>query len=152
MRMRKVRGYLCLPFACLLLVACGGPMGPIPGGKLEGTPSAWPESWAFTDEIENVLLETRPSDPYSVTLWIVRYNDKLYVGAGSGKNRWVKHIAENRDVVLSVNGNIYDATANRVTDSSETDAVLKVYLSKYEVDDPSEFTEPDSVLFRLSPR
>ena len=47
----------------ILVCACSGPMGPIAGGALEGTPTPWPDDWAFTDEIENVLLETNPEDP-----------------------------------------------------------------------------------------
>jgi hypothetical protein len=150
--MRKVRATLGLNIACLMLVACGGPMGPIPGGKLEGAPSEWPEDWAFTDAIENVLLETRPGEPYSVTVWAVSYGNSLYIGAGSGQNRWVQYIADNNAVVLSVNGSIYTATATTVTDRAEIDAVLEVYLKKYDIDDPSEFTESDSVLFRLTQR
>jgi hypothetical protein len=150
--MRKVRAVLGLSVACVVLVACGGPMGPIPGGKLEGTPSDWPDDWAFTAEIENVLLETRPTDPYSVTVWAVTYGDYLYIGAGSGENRWVEYIEEDNAVVLSVDGSIYTATATAVKDRTEIDAVLGVYLQKYEMDEPSEFTESDSVLFRLTQR
>ena len=71
----------------LMLSACDGPMGPIAGGKLEGAQQPWPDNWQFTENTENVLLETNPTDPYSVTLWGVAIGETFYVVAARPKSR-----------------------------------------------------------------
>ena len=55
-----MRNAVLVLFSLALASACSGPMGPIPGGELQGTPAPWPEDWSYTDDIENVLLQTRP--------------------------------------------------------------------------------------------
>ena len=60
-----------------LLSSCGAPLGLIPGGKLEGELSPWPANWDHAEDCENVLLETDPADPYSVTIWGVGVKDEF---------------------------------------------------------------------------
>ena len=55
----------------MLLSSCGAPLGPIPGGKLQGITEPWPKDWSHAEDVDNVLLETNPSDPYSVTFRLV---------------------------------------------------------------------------------
>ena len=64
-----------------LLLACSGPIGPIPGGALEGSIKPWPQDWAFTDKVENIFVETGQDKPYSVTLWCVNNNGNLYIAS-----------------------------------------------------------------------
>ena len=72
--------------SALLLGACGAPLGPIPGGKLQGELSPWPANWKHAENCENVLLETAPADPYSVTIWGVGIQDQFFVGASKRSN------------------------------------------------------------------
>ncbi|MEM7077705.1 MAG: hypothetical protein AAF513_03650 [Pseudomonadota bacterium] len=139
---------LCIATLC----GCGVPMGPIAGGKLDGEIKPWPESWAFTDNIENILLETRPDDPYSVTLWCVQDENALYIGSNDSSSNWIRFIDADSDVVLSVEGHIYPARAERVEDPVLVDALQQAFTSKYEIEDPTNFFQSDGVLFALSPR
>lgn len=136
-----------------LLCACSGPVGPIPGGKLEGEVQAWPQDWAFTDHIENVLLETDPMDPYSVTVWAVYVGSNLYVGAGDVESRWAQNMRTEKTVVVAIQGRLFEAEANMVTANDETLAVIDVYQKKYEIEDWTEFVGDDEgAFFRLTPR
>lgn len=134
-----------------IISACSGPMGPIAGGELEGTPSGWPEDWTYTDEIENVLLQTNPMDPYSVTIWIVVDDGVPYVAAGDPDSTWAANILQNPEVILSVEGKLINARANRVMSTQEVLKVADQYVKKYEMDQ-EDFTEQENgTLFRLSP-
>lgn len=135
-----------------LVCACSVPMGPIAGGKLEGTPTSWPEDWLFTDEVENVLLETNPDDPYSVTVWMVVDNNQPYVAAASTESQWARNMRENPHVILSVEGRLYEAAAATVTTRDEIDRVIQAYLVKYEIESQEDFVQEGGVLFRLTQR
>ena len=73
-----------LPVLITLLILACGPLGPLPGGELSGSVASAPSDWSFTDEQENVQLETRPSDPYSVNVWGAGVDGSFYVAAGRG--------------------------------------------------------------------
>ena len=145
-----MRNAVVVLFSIGLTCACSGPVGPIPGGALEGHPAAWPEDWAFTDDTDNVLLQTCPEDPYSVTTWAVTTDGKLYIAAASSHAKWVKNIADNDAVVVSINGDLYNARASIVTNNEETTRVIEAYVVKYEFDSQEDFVEEEGILFRLS--
>ena len=93
-------------FASMLLfvglVGCG-PIVMIPGGELSGNVEPTPANWAFTDAVDTVQLESRPSDPYSVNVWAVAVGDDLYIAAGSGtETAWAQNIAEDDRVRLRI--------------------------------------------------
>ena len=140
--------------ACLLAAACGNPIGPIAGGKLDGQDAAWPDDWQFSDVHENVLLETDPTDPYSVTVWGVHAGSHFYVTAADGDSRWVTNIYTNNEVVLSVSGRLYAASASEVMDEEELARVLDAYIGKYDIspEEGTDFIEQGGVVFRLTAR
>ena len=92
------------PFLALALTAslsgCGGPFVLLPGGALEGETAPIPGSWAFTDEVDTVQLETRPADPYSVNIWVIALDENLYVHAGANRAAWVEHMESDPKVRL----------------------------------------------------
>ena len=135
-----------------LLCACSGPMGPIAGGELEGTQSPWPDDWTFTNEVENVLLETNPNDPYSVTVWMVVDGNQPYVAAASTDSQWARNMRADDRVVLSVEGKLYNASAQTMTNREVIDRVIEAYLVKYEIENQEDFVQEGGVLFRLDPR
>jgi len=147
-----MRNALLVLTSVTLVCACSGPIGPIAGGKLEGTPTAWPQDWTFTDDVENVLLETNPDDPYSVTVWMVVNDNQPYVAAASADSRWVLNMRENPEVKLSVEGKLIEAAATDVTVREEIDEVIQAYLVKYEIESEEDFVQEGGVLFRLRPR
>ena len=131
------------------LSACSVPIGPIAGGALPGEISGWPEDWAFTSDIENILLQTNPRDPYSVTIWVIEVGGSLYIGASSQENTWAKNILDNPQVVVSIADKLYEARAVAVNDEEEATAALTKFTTKYDIDiDPSS----DGMFFRLDPR
>ena len=137
-----------------MLCACGGPMGPIAGNKLEGTLAEWPEDWSFTADRENFLLETNPEDPYSVTIWAVDVDGDLYITAVDSNSRWVQNIMQNSDVLVAVAGKLYPGRAHVVTDPNEMTPVGSRYGSKYEMspEEGANILEEGGVIFRLSSR
>ena len=73
---------IAVALLCGLALACGGPLGPLPGGRLKGMETTQPvEDWSFTHEVMLVQLETRPADPYSVTLGCIDHEGAIYVGS-----------------------------------------------------------------------
>ena len=126
-------------------------MGPIAGGKLEGEVSAWPEDLSFTDEVENVLLETNPEDPYSVTIWGVQVDNKFFIAGVDDDSRWVENIYENPNVVLAIKDKLYPARATIVKDQGTLRSIGDAYLKKYGYAGEEDFFEDGGTLFQLKP-
>ena len=118
----------------MLLSSCGAPLGPIPGGKLQGIIEPWPKDWSHAEEVENVLLETNPTDPYSVTIWGLGIEDSFFVGASKRSNQWAENLEKDPRVVLDVDGALYRALAKRVTNSQTNDEVAQKFIAKYDLD------------------
>ena len=135
---------------CVFAIAsCSGPIGPIAGGELEGNPKTWPQTWAFADDCENVLLQTNSADPYSVTLWGVSIDQAFYVASGDQSAAWVNNLDQDPAIVLGIEDNLYTGAAERVSDPQELLEVVEQYSLKYDfyVD---ENNEADGVIFRLT--
>ena len=118
------------------LAACGGPMGPIPGGELEGEELAWPADWSFSDDVENILLETNPSDPYSVTVWGVYVENDVYVVGATAESRWVQNLLTNPRARFSVSGDIYTAWVEQVEDDDSEATEIEIPPAPMAVDVP----------------
>jgi hypothetical protein len=122
-------------FLALLLTApitgCGGPFVLLPGGALEGSTAAIPDSWAFTDAVKTVQLETRPADPYSVNIWVIAIGENLYVHAGASRSNWVENMEADPNVRLRVDDSIYELVASRVDGQEEFDRFSEAYEEKY---------------------
>jgi hypothetical protein len=136
----------------LLLVLGCGPLVMIPGGSLSGDVQPAPADWSFTDEVETVQLETRPSDPYSVNVWGVGVGDIFYIASGRGVDAaWAEHIEANPNVRLRVGDAIYELDATRTSDPAELDAFLVAAKAKYDFE-PEPGQRETAVLYRLTPR
>ena len=101
---------------------CGRPFVLLPGGALEGSTVATPESWSFTDDVKTVQLETLPADPYSVNIWVIALDGNLYVHAGANRATWVENIEADPSVRLRVDDSIYELVASRVGGQEESTA------------------------------
>lgn len=145
------RPLLALAPVALALIACG-PTVVLPGGRLQGEVRPAPSSWAFTESVEIVQIETRPEDPYSVNVWIVELEGALHVAAGAGLGaRWARHIAQDPRVRLKIGEAVYAFRAIRVDDPAMWAAFLEAAVRKYAFD-PDEQTPDDPILYRLEPR
>ncbi len=133
------------------LAGCSGPFVLLPGGELDGKTVAAPESWAFTDEVDTVQLETRPADPYSVNIWVTALDDHLYVHAGANRSTWVEYMEADPQVRLRVGESIYELSAARVEGQEEFDRFSDAYQRKYG-NRPRNENVAEAYLFRLRPR
>ncbi len=134
-----------------LLAGCGGPFLTIPGGALTGTTEEMPASWAFTDEVDTVQLETQPADPYTVNIWVIALDPSLYVHAGANRSTWVEHIEADPQVRLRVDEAIYELRAGRVEEQAEFDQFSDAYEKKYGRR-PRNESVAEAYLFRLDAR
>ena len=135
--------------AALLLLGCE-PFILIPGGALSGTERPLPDSWAFTNEVDTVQLETRPDDPYSVNIWCIEAGGSLYVG-GSRGSAWTQYAVADSNVRLRVGQDVYALRATEATSDEEAAAFLAAIAAKYDSRiEPEQRAE--SILFRLGPR
>ena len=144
-----------LLLATLVLAAsvagCDGPFVILPGGALEGSTAAIPDSWSFTDEVDTVQLETRSADPYSVNVWVIALGENLYVHAGDNRTKWVENIETDPSVRLRIDDSIYELLAARVEDQEEFDRFSDSYEQKYGRR-PGNENVAEAYRFRLSAR
>lgn len=157
--------------AVVILVALGGavilgarwiygPLGPFPGPKLTGTVVEEPvEDWSSIDAVKVIQIETSPEDPYSVSTWVTRVGNQIYVFAGSDESPWVRNIGDDPRVRIRIDGRIHECRAVSVADSETKRAFLSAMKSKYEHDlgfDPEFYAHAwdtgDFVLLRMEPR
>ncbi len=142
-----------VPLLLLMLLAlgCSRPFVLVPGGALEGTAAGTPDSWAFTDEIDTVQLETNPADPYSVNIWVTRVDELLYVHAGANRATWVEYMESDPNVRLQVEESIYELASARVGTQEEFDRFSDAYEQKYGRR-PRNENVAEAYLFRLAAR
>jgi len=137
-----------------------GPLGPIPGPEFTGSVVEEPvEDWSFVDAVKVIQIETRPEAPYSVSTWLTRVDDGIYVFASNDESPWVQNIDDDPRVRVRVEGRIHECRAVRVADSVRKRAFLTAMKSKYEHDfgfDPEFFQHAwdtgEFVLLRMEPR
>ena len=142
---------LAILLVAALLVACEGPFVLLPGGALEGPTAPTPESWAFTDAIDTVQLETRGEEAYSVNIWAIGLDGHVYVHAGTNRATWVEHMEANPNVRLRADGTIYELAATRVAEQAEFDRFADAYERKYG-NRPQNESVTEAYLFRLDGR
>lgn len=135
----------------VVLMLTGCDFIPFSGSKLEGRLAPVPGDWTTIAQPDVIRLETQPSDPYSVKLWIVGQGPLLYVHAGANRAAWVEHIEADADVRLLIDGNLYELMAERVTDQGEFDAFADLYEAKYG-NRPRNESVDEAYLFRLVAR
>jgi len=111
-------------------LACNGPFGLLPGGKLDGDPKPVPAAWEPDGENGVGQLETRPNDPYSVNLVYTVLDGNLYINAGDTRTEWVKNIEADPAVRLRIRDTLYDLEAVRVTDREEIVAFGAAWTSQ----------------------
>jgi len=137
----------------LILAGCE-PIGPIPGGELSGELVRAPvQDWSLPGEEHEIYVETRPSDPYSVTVWCVAHEGALYIPSRDpGKKRWVQNVMEDPDVRLKIADRIYEQRAVRVIDPAEFEAAGAKLIAKYEIESEDIDDATEVWLFRIEAR
>ena len=123
-----LRGPLLL--GLLLMGACGDYL-PFSGGALSGTLAPSPADWTNVASADIVQLETSPTEPYSVNLWVIGEPDYLYVFGGDNHTQWIQNMEADPNVRLQIDESIYELTAQRVTDAAEFDRFAAAWGTKY---------------------
>ncbi len=128
-----------LPVALsLVLVALGcQPKDVRPGLWVRGEPAGERVTdWSFTDDIEEIFIETRPwyGVRHSTTIWCVTLEGELYIGSyGEKKKAWEKNVARNPEARLAVEGKVYEARVTPVEDPALAASLDAVYANKYDM-------------------
>ncbi len=128
-----------------------GPILLIPGGQLTGNPSALPSNWEFTKEINTIQLESRPSEPYSVNIWVTSVQNNLYLHAGANRANWIENIEADPRVRIQILDQVYELVATRVDDADEFSRFADAYEEKYGSRPRNENVD-EAYLMRLDPR
>jgi hypothetical protein len=158
-RSLAVRG-LALGLLCASLAACGGPLGPIPGGRLRGEVGAADNrDWSFAASEKTAQLETDPDHPHSVNVWFTSIGPSLYVptsmifGPKDPTERgWVENVEKSPLVRIRLAGSVYARRAVRVTDRDEYARARAALETKYEQDPEERDLDREVWIFRLDPR
>lgn len=118
-----------IPLALAALLGCG----PVPGGSLDGTPTATPDDWSAVVDGDRSLceVESRPSDPHSIQLDCFLYEDGLYVQSHRWAfaswwptESWAAIWTQRPDVRLRIGSALFAVRAVHVTEPGERGAVL----------------------------
>jgi len=126
-----------------LALACDGPVGPLPGGRLSGDAEPCPVSFAeYADERE-VELEVAPERPRSVRIWSVVVGDRLFVPGDflTPWKRWPHQVVADPRVRLRIAGRLFACRAERVGESGTIEALRRATAAKYAL-------EPDGLAAR----
>lgn len=126
----RVRVAPCAALVAALLAGCG----PVPGGRLDGTPTPPPSSWsdALGGDRAFCEIESRPSDPHSIQLDCFVYEDRLYVQSHRfvfaswwPAQSWAAIWLDQPDVRARVGDSLYEVRAVHVVDPKERGPILE---------------------------
>jgi len=132
----------------------GGPVGPFPGGALEGEPVAsLPQDWSFLAERGTVALQVAPEDPRSVTTWVLVHEGRPVIPSGlPTRKTWPGLVQGDPRVVLRAEGRLYPLRAERVGDPEDLEALSDALEAKYGDMPGARDFETGLWFFRLEPR
>jgi len=130
---KGIRQTLVLLILGLLVVGCE-PKDVRPGLWLGGELVSLPvEDWRFTDQIDEVFIETRTwyGIPHSTTIWCVRVSDELFIGSyGENKKYWEINVLRDSRAKLSILGRVYNVAVTRLEDPLLNRSVMMAYQRK----------------------
>ncbi len=147
----------CVAVLALAMVVLGcQPKGETPGLWLRGETAVEPvDDWRFTNEIEEIFVETRPwyGIPHSTTIWCVEFGGELYVGSyGDQKKAWEKNLARNPMAKLAIAGKLHEVTLAPVTKPDRIEALDAVYAQKYDMAEVFGDAIPEWRYYRVATR
>ena len=133
--MNAARRCVAALVAAVVVLGCQ-PEDETPGLWLRGEIVEWVDDWRFTNDIEEIFVETRPwyGIPHSTTIWCVELGGELYIGSyGSEKKAWEKNLARDPTAKLAISGKLYEVTVALVTEPGRVEALDVAYAQKYDM-------------------
>lgn len=131
--MRIVRIVAALLAVAGLVVLLAGPIGPVPGVFMGGTVTPAPDQWEDTSGIEEIRLKAPGTIPRVVIIWVIDFEDELYV-LGMKESGWVSRIGAGAPVEVRIEDRTYAVRATPVEAGAEE--IYTAYLAKYEPTHP----------------
>ena len=132
------RSILCFAFLIGIGLSACQPEDESPGLWLSGNEnSSRVSDWHFTDDIQEILIETRTWYflPHSTTIWCVQFEGNLYLGSyGSELKFWERNIERNPQARLSINSDLYRVNVLRIQDLASNQQISEVYSRKYDME------------------
>ena len=139
-----MRRMLALTCAALALQSVGCSIEPSderPGLGLSGELVTEPvESWSFSDEFEDVFIETRTPYflPHSVTIWCTTIGTQLYIAAlDPDEKHWVANVRRDPNVRLKIGDKIYEQRLEPITEAGTIEFIDRAFENKYGDDEPA---------------
>jgi hypothetical protein len=135
----------------------GGPLGPLPGGRLAGPEARCPTpetgGFGFAHDVEEIEVEVRPERPRSVTTWALVREDTLYVPADwlTPWKTWPHRAVADPRVRVRVDGRVYACCATRVEDAPTIARLRDAIGTKYDVDPEGAAARVQVWWFRVAP-
>ena len=112
-----------------LIVVLAGPIGPIPGIRIGGTPTPPPADRASITLPDEVQLATGAGLlPRVVNIWVVSHENALFV-FGAKDSGWVKNVQARANVELRIGDVTYPLTAS--VETAITREVYQKYIERY---------------------
>ncbi|MBW2241470.1 MAG: hypothetical protein JRH01_05745 [Deltaproteobacteria bacterium] len=137
--------WICSILWLVLALACGGPVGPFPGGQLSGREHPYPrDGFGFAAAEERVAVEVGGNSPHSVHTWAIVLEDTLFIPAdffNPGK-RWPQLAMDDPRARIRVVEEVYPCRLLRIEDGELIDRLRAATAEKYEI-------EPDSWAARI---
>jgi len=153
-RRSSTERWLPLLIAAVLTLSFGcQPDNQRPGLWLSGEPKAFPTDWTFAAPVGEIALEvsTPYFIPHSVTIWCAALDGDLYVAASRpSEKHWPGWVDDDPDVRLRIEGDLFEARLEPLSDPELTRRVMMVQSKKYGFPMPSGPT--DTRYWRVAPR
>jgi hypothetical protein len=153
--MNGARRCLAALIAAVAVLGCQ-PENETPGLWLRGEFVAEPiEDWRFTNDIEEIFVETRPwyGIPHSTTIWCVELGGALYIGSyGDEKKVWEQNLARDPTAKLAIAGKLYEVTLAPVTESGQVEGLDAAYAQKYDMAEVFGDAIPEWWYYRVAAR
>ncbi len=136
-----VVGVLILTFVLLDTLGgffLDGPLGPIPGGALQGPVNGDADpDWAALNPGKVIELEIRPHRPWSLSVWNAVVDGELYVPSAFGaRRRWTKVVIEDPRVRVRIGDQIFEQRAVKVGNRETRKRVAQAFADRYDLGDP----------------
>jgi hypothetical protein len=153
--MKALRRTVIALVAALAVLGCQ-PEDETPGLWLGGEiASERVDDWRFTDDIEEIFIETRAwyGIPHSTTIWCVELDGELFIGSyGDAKKKWENNVARQPAAKLAIAGKLHEVTVVPVTEPDRVAALDVAYAKKYDMAEVFGDEIPDWWYYHVAPR